>query len=383
MLYLLFILIILFFIFWYDVTDHLYGRKLGLAIICFFFILVSSLRFRIGGDALYYEDMYPNLPDMGSLIEYYFNANDEGFQPLWLLLVACCKSITEEYIFFQFVHSFLIFTLFFYFVIKNTNKPFTYILFFCLFHFYFYYVIEIQREVVAVLLFMINIKNLEHKKWIKYYAISIIAFLFHLSAIVLFLLPLIKLIRLTKRNVIIIIIISILLPLLKDFLLEKIQVFLFQENMIEKFDAYNQTQFNLNGIIFYYFIRTFLFFPILFLSFKLSLPYKSWFFVSYLVFSAVTPLINGSERFLNYFYFSYLVIIVDLIYNHRHLIINNIKYKVVIVSCMLNLFFVIDYKLFIIDNYGNHYYSLFYPYNSVLNSELNTERENFNDNVRR
>ena len=373
----------MFLVFWYDVTNHSSGKNIGLVIICFIFILISSLRYRLGGDALYYEDMYPNLPSIGTLIEYYLNANNEGFQPLWLLLVACCKSITDEYVFFQLVHSIIVFALFFFFVIRNTNKPFTYILLFCLFHFYFYYVIEIQREVISVLLFMLNINNLEKNRWVNYFLISVIAFLFHLSAVILFILPLFKVIQLSKRNVYIIIFVSLLLPLLKDIVIENLQLFFFQENMVEKFEVYNETQFNFNGILFFYFIRTGLFFPILFFSIKSNLPYKSWFYIAYLILSSITPIINGSERFLNYLYFTYLLILVDLIYNQRDFIINNIKYKIMIVSCIMNLFFVIDYKLFIIDNYGNHYYSLFYPYNSIFDSEFNAERENFNDNVRR
>lgn len=208
----------------YDLGGHKdAGKKtiwLGLYL---YLILFIGLRYMVGGDSyfymLYFKDSQPhNLFDLSW---------DNEYQPLFTLLVSFSKTVYPDFTIFQLLHALIINTCLFYFISKNTPYRFT-SLCLCFLCFYINFSVEIMRESLAIIVFMLNYKNLEQNKWLKYYLGVGIAFMFHLSAIFLIVLPLFKYLKIDRKY--------FLLLFLSYFILSHLSfIFSFFEN-IEKID---------------------------------------------------------------------------------------------------------------------------------------------------
>ena len=112
--------------------------------------------------------------------------------------MALIKSTINDFIFFQIVHSIIINSVVFWFISSNTKNKFTAVFL----YFLFLYVLvnmEIAREALAVSVFLVSVKFLQNKKYVAYYLLAIIAFLFHYGAAISFVFPLIYGIRITLQ----------------------------------------------------------------------------------------------------------------------------------------------------------------------------------------
>lgn len=139
---------------------------------------------------MYTHDVLPNLSEIFSA-----EVGIAKLQPLWVLLSATAKSIGEDFYIFQFLHAIVVNAVIFRFIQKNTRFQFTGVLLYY-FTLYPFFNFEILREALAVCFFLLSIPYYKNRKWIPYYLLITIAFLFHLSAIFLFLLPIVRNIRL-------------------------------------------------------------------------------------------------------------------------------------------------------------------------------------------
>lgn len=173
-------------IFIFDINKNKGGRLLYY-ILFIYLVLLIGLRFEVGGDTLVYMEDYKWRPDLSdwqfSWIDYY--------EPLYTLLCAVAKSIGEDFVYFQILHSLILNTCLFYFISKNTEYKFS-ALFLCFIYYYLYFSTEILRESLAIFVFILNYKNYEEGNWGKYYLGVCIAILFHISAIILIILPFVK-----------------------------------------------------------------------------------------------------------------------------------------------------------------------------------------------
>lgn len=380
-MYLIAFLYIVFCVINYDLRNLTFLKNFNYIIVSLLLLAIVTFRYRVGGDALTYEDSYPEMPvAFNEMIDYYFSANYRGFQPFWLLIVSLCKQVSDSIVFFQFVHGFIFVFSIAYFFYKYSKYKFSLLLLLCCSLLFFYYGYEIQRETLAIAVFLFNIKNLEEKKWIRYYLLCIVSFLFHVSAFALFLLPLFNLVKFNKKMVITMLILSIVLLVLKSYIFDIVKLFLFSESMQTKGDLYAQGSFSVIGFLAFYTVRVFLFLPIaiVLIKNKNNLKY-SWFYSSFLFFSIIAQYFVGFDRFLNYLYPIYFVILIEFMYSSEFK--NTIKKKVVLALAFLHIFFIIDYKLFIVNKYGQRYSSLFFPYNSIETPYKNEERELFYESI--
>lgn len=194
------ILLLLFFLsFSYDFLGHKRGYNLGYYFIYLLLVVVSGFRYRIGADTFAYQDFFEEeqvyLSDL-SLADYF----SYRWEPLFIFFVALIKSTINDFIFFQIVHSIIINSVVFWFISSNTKNKFTAVFL----YFLFLYVLvnmEIAREALAVSVFLVSVKFLQNKKYVAYYLLAIIAFLFHYGAAISFVFPLIYGIRITLRRI--------------------------------------------------------------------------------------------------------------------------------------------------------------------------------------
>lgn len=150
--------------------------------------LFMGLRFRVGGDSIRYETYYSYANDLNQLfVKGAWNIN-EGFQPLWTIYQAACKTISDDFVVVQLINSFIVNGVIFYYANKNVRQRFTFVVIYY-FLLYPYFNTEIMRESLAVVIFMLGYKYLVEKKYIRYFFACFIAFMFHASAVFLLILP--------------------------------------------------------------------------------------------------------------------------------------------------------------------------------------------------
>lgn len=177
-------------IFLFDLSNRLRYRTsfyIGLSVLM---TLIIGLRFEVGGDTLNYMGDYIWRKPL-SRWEFTFV---DMFQPGYTFLCAVGKSVSNEFYVFQLIHATILNICLFVFIWKNTKYIFTSILLIFI-SYYLYFSTEILREILAVMVFILNYKAFQDRKWIKYYLGVALACLFHISAIFLFLLPILKFIK--------------------------------------------------------------------------------------------------------------------------------------------------------------------------------------------
>lgn len=168
----------------YDIAGKKRGAQMHYVALLVLLILVAGLRYRVGGDTLNYILWYESFPDIHN-IDWTFAIK---FQPLCLLYFSLCKTISEDFTFLQIVSAIFVNTTFFWFFKKYTKYYFTAAFIFCIMLF-LRMNMEAIRESFAVSFFLIALKYAETNKWIKYFIFATISFLFHVSAVIIFIYP--------------------------------------------------------------------------------------------------------------------------------------------------------------------------------------------------
>ena len=383
MIYLLILIFLLYCVYLYDIQYRITGKNASLFFVFLSLVLLSTLRYRVGGDALFYEDIFPELPELNDFSDFVMNSNFLNYQPLWILLVSVSKTITDDIVFFQLLHSLIFNICLFVFLKRYTLKPFSILTLLFVSLLYFYFSFEIQRETVAISIFLLNIKYLEERKWLIYYPLAFLSFMFHISAFLLFLLPLMRLIKFNQVLLWITLFSSIIIFIFREAILNIILSVLFMETMRSKMEVYSEVKFSVLGFWSFYFVRVFLLIPIMLYNVKNKLHEVrfSWFYPTFFILSVISQFFVGFERLLNYMFPVYLIIIIDFAYAYYPQIENKIKKSIIAASIILHVFFIMNYKLFMSNDFGQRYVSVFFPYTSIFNPEIIEEREDFYDNL--
>lgn len=156
--------------------------------ICILLIFIAGFRYRVGGDTLHYFDTYSDWPTFSefSKVDFFLLP----YQPLWYVLAACCKLISPNFYVLQIVQASIVTITSFIFIKKHVGFKFTAILFWY-YGVYFYFTMEIMREAICISLWLLAVDYMIQKRYLKFYLIATIAFFFHLTAAILFLMPLI------------------------------------------------------------------------------------------------------------------------------------------------------------------------------------------------
>ncbi len=214
-------------------------------------ICLAGFRYQMGGDSARYERYYEDSPKLSELRPGDFRHT--RFAPLYIIFSSLCRSITPEFMLLQFIEAIIVNAIFFRFIWKNTRH-----VFFCGFlYFIFLYIIlnmEVIREAFAVSVFLLSWPLLEKRRWIPYYAMCVLAFFFHMSAIALFLIPVIflpgirELFVFGKRTLIIIPILIALSFVIKYFLFDFIRLIAVTESMAERASTYSRNELGGNTL---------------------------------------------------------------------------------------------------------------------------------------
>ena len=171
----------------YDYRKLTLMRGFWLVLMWLILVCLAGFRYHVGLDSRYYEYEYPDMPTLMTLADYDFS--DTRYQPLYIVFTAIARTISKEFMYLQLMHAFCLNTVIFWFFNKFTRHTFValtlyFLMLFIPFNF------EVLRESLAVSLFLLAWPYFLKQKWIPYYILVAIAFGFHISAAVTFLLPL-------------------------------------------------------------------------------------------------------------------------------------------------------------------------------------------------
>lgn len=392
MIYFLILALILMLIYHYDYQCHNIGRKLSYFSVLVIFILVSGLRYRIGIDSVVYEYAYKDLPNISQLFTFDYSSTRFGIG--YLLLNAVARSISDEFVALQFIHALFVNAIIFYFFYRNSKHIFTSILFYYIF-LYTNYNFEILRESCAIAVFLLAWPFCVKKKWFKYYLISVIAILFHPSAAITLIVPLIFLPGIRKFFQINSFTPWIIIALFGIGQIIAAKFFDWIRLMdIASMDSYANTyenshyaegrNLNIIGMI-AFFIST-LFYP-LFLGWlikikkiKVSIPHFKLVIGMVLVFVYISTLKQSLYilyRFLNYFYPFLILFLSDIIFSYLDIFKQKIKFSFGVWILFFLPIITISLTQYKEDTEvaGIKKYSRYYPYETVIFKDTDPKRE--------
>lgn len=338
--------------------------------------IISGTRYNLGGtDYFVYKKAYSVVP----MIRDFNFANIQnvygtfGMEKCYLFLNSLVKSMGLNFYGFTLLHS-VIFYSCMYIGLKRYTKNFNYFLVVFLYKMFFYDTFISMRQSISMAIFFIAVQFIEKRKPIKYFALCILAFLFHNSAIILFPLYFINRIKISKKAFKIINIIGIIFLVLNitgifvfnpSGIVNKI--FNGNQNAMEKAEGYFDTSEKISIIhtLEYYLIAI-----IIYLNYD-SIQNKNehsnlilnMFVILMFIFTVMRGFVIIT-RIKDYFLWTYPILLYYLIENRKV----KEKYLIAILSCIVCLYGYIRY-INSFDNGG------LMPYNSYLNDKISIYNE--------
>ncbi len=357
----------------------LYGGKRSNAkrpyyIYCGLLVAVAAARFRVGGDSLAYQDTFSNLPNLQGLLTFHFR--EAEFNPLWYVFNAIIKSIHNDFTFFQLVHALVVNIIVFRFIAHYALNKYWIMPFYLVLN-YVYFNMEILREVLAICTFLLSVGHLLKKDWKRYYLLCIVAYLFHTSAFILFLFPLVnRRYKLWQQAVMVGVVFLMSTPVTISFLEQNVFPLL---GASAKAASYLSVQVSETGF-FYQLLKilpVFITFYIRKKTLRRQHVFSSLVF-PYLLLGVLSSQYAGAYRFLNYLSIPMLVYVIDTLYElfifRKYVPFYYVGVRAgVLLMVLLQLQYLTrDTSYYAADS---RYYNRYYPYRNVLNPQVESKRE--------
>lgn len=389
MIYFLIAALILLGIIKYDIRCNITGEKTYYKFIYLVLVLISGLAYRVGTDIVSYEyEFYNDYKDnlINILSSFTLIGNR---QPGWVLTQLFFYKVFHNFLIFKIVHAAFLQYAVFWFVKKySCNSKYTTLLFYFIF-IYLQLNLNVLRESVAVAFFLFSIPYLINKDYLRYYLWAFLALMFHMSALVLFILPIVCLFRIKswKSFLIISITFGILTIVLQSLNLNEIFLNLSSmlpmdnENVVaEGAELYlnsNKYQQEKSSFIriFVFVIMTII--PALYClknKIKVSDTLIPLSFM-YTIFFILNEFIPIFYRFNSYFTIIYYLFVGLFIINFTRF--NTIGPRLIVCLVLFAIYLYPIRSYFGVNPfYGQPMYVQYYPYHSVITKQKSETREN-------
>lgn len=351
--------------------------KVPYALLCIALVLLSAMRYRVGGDSLHYFDVFNSYPTLATLGAYDF-ANSE-YNMGWIVFNAVVKSLSDSFYTFQFVHALILNITVFYFIKRYGRNKFL-IAFFYLFFYYLYFNMEILRESLAIAIFLLGIPSLLNKNWRVYYIYCLVAYLFHSSALILFTFPIFARKMQVKYQITLLVALAVVVNIIS---FDNIISSIFGSFSIAQKASRNYLNIEINIIgILIPLLKMMAFYIIYIIAQrrKICLNHPLIIFISpFIIFGLLASFIPGVYRFLNYLAIPMLVYIADVLYSLIRIKGKTSFSLVKVLSCFLFLvllqlqYFTRDMSKYTVGNSIS--FNLYLPYHSVFNEQVDQTRE--------
>lgn len=356
----------------YKGTSNKHSQTIAIVVSFVLLSLLAGLRYRVGTDTLSYMDEYYKYPSS------YFK---ETYLYGWYLFIAACKKLHFSFYVVQLILALFTNYAVFYFLRRTAN------------HFYFalllYYVIvypalnfEILRQGVCISIFLLSFNYLENKAFVKYYICVGVACLFHYSALMLLLIPLLLLIPINKKSFNFFIAVIILTIGLSSLLKEQIYQFSMGLSFLEDRAFYYfsevDTEESFSPISYFFNLALNVIIPYIIIRYHIYSERVSKAFLVVSMFSMIIYIVSVYMpiiyRFNNYFQLFNLVLFVDF-FNWLRMHVKGRPFVIMLVAILL--FVGVKARVYFARNEGTPVYYHYYPYSSILNEFKVDQRENW------
>ena len=184
----------------FDLGRNQKGMLLWFYFLLILFITIGGFEYNVGSDMPAYMDEYDDyhwsdIKTVGDLMGYRHR------QPGWVLLNLIFKSISSNFALFQFFNALFFNIVFFFFIKRNTGYLFLGLLFYAV-AIYLNLNFNILRQAYSICFFLIGYNFLRQKRLVVYYIFATLAFMFHTSAIICFVIPLLLFFKFTPKSII-------------------------------------------------------------------------------------------------------------------------------------------------------------------------------------
>ena len=184
----------------YDLGNNQKGKMEWYYILLVLFVTIGGFEYNVGSDMPGYMYEYDSF-NWNSIHSICDLTEFRHRQPGWVLLNLIFKSISSDFALLQFFNALFFNTVFFIFIRKNSKYFFLTLLFYTIV-IYLNLNFNILRQGYAICFFLIGYEYLKKNKILIYYLFAALAFSFHTSALILFVVPLFMLVKFNKKALI-------------------------------------------------------------------------------------------------------------------------------------------------------------------------------------
>lgn len=397
MVYAIILILILIGIFRYDYLKREQWKLPYYIFIGILLVLLAGLRYRVGIDTPQYMAFFEKVPVLSQLRPQEFS--DSRFAPGFVIFISFCKTLSNEFAFFQLLESFIVNIVIFRFFLHNTRKIFVAILlYYCIV--YTDFNMEIMREAISVSCFLLAWPFFRDNRWLPYYLLILLGISFHISAIPLLFLPIICLPGIrnifvygTRTWIFCAIILAISFAVHAMFF-DFIKAVAVTESVVERANAYSKDEmgglstvnfFGIIGLVIKYVL-----YPCIAIYFLNMQKKHDKFFnretrrleMLSIMSMYVAMLATGIfvlNRYNNYFIFFSFIIISDWIFSDLKIGMKKVRLDLVSWVIVLLPYFYFSSIAFYTSNVDKNgtlkHYMKYYPYESVFDNEKNQKRE--------
>lgn len=383
MIYILIYILLICLVYNYDFRNRKRDKKGWFKAIMLLFIFLSGFRYYVGSDTFDYSGIYPEYPSLANLKMSSFS--DYRYQPGWVLFMSLCRTITDSFVLSQLIAASIFNISVFQTIKKYSRYPFIAIIFYFSAQVFTGLNFEFMRESMAVGLFLFGFKFYKNNSWINYYAFVFMAFMFHVSAALFFLFPLIKFINLDNKKFILILssIFLIILFLGKSIISESLGYLSIGDSLSSTSISYaNKTLATSKSTLFYiYTYSTYLIFPLALIFFSLSYRKDRIIFLDVLLMYFIISIVSGlSADFIRFNHYLFVFLLIELS-NAFYSIIIKLKLRILFITLLpLALNVTNIHYLFFVDSSlskRDKTYTRYHPYTCVFYKEMPEERKIF------
>lgn len=188
MIYIFVLVCLLLLLYRYDIKESEEHKNFWYSFVLLTLIVISGLRYRIGGDTVNY--LYAYYHDVPYIWDISYSAwESQRYEPLFFLFLSVGKSLGLRFFVFQLMHATFVNGLIFAYIKKHSNYPFTCVFFYFIWMYAIYNFEELRASMsIAICLFAND--YIIDKKIQKGIFIYLIGSLFHYSTIALVITPL-------------------------------------------------------------------------------------------------------------------------------------------------------------------------------------------------
>lgn len=359
----------------YDGKKHTKQSDAVYWMCCLALILFAGLRYRVGGDTLSYHDDYPLFPEFRAFTTTDFSLLK--YEPLFYTIVAIAKLFSKEFWVFQLFQAIIVNVSVFIVINRYVKyRCFAALLYFIFF--YLYFNMEIMREAVAISVFLLASNSLIKGKYFVYYICAIVAVFFHISAIFIFIFPLLyKLLSSMRYFFILLIIMSIVYVVM----IANPEIILFLPLKVAlKLYSYISIGASSMGTLILYFIHAFALFMLYSLGRRIDSlrPLLPFLLINVLIFT-LSSFVQGFYRITNYFALFEVICIAK---EWEYLRPQWLKKQLSIFGLFLSFSCLLTLKTFSLTlntsvyAANTRFYNLYIPYESIFSPKQHKLREN-------